>query len=50
MRAVTHVGTSGWQYRHWKGVFYPDGLNVQDWLRYYAIKNGTRSIGLLKAA
>jgi uncharacterized protein YecE (DUF72 family) len=36
MQAVTHIGTSGWQYRHWKGVFYPDGLKVQDWLTYYA--------------
>lgn len=33
---MTHIGTSGWQYKHWKGVFYPDGLNVQDWLTYYA--------------
>jgi len=36
MRAVTHIGTSGWQYRHWKGVFYPDGLKIQDWLTHYA--------------
>jgi uncharacterized protein YecE (DUF72 family) len=36
MRATTHIGTSGWQYKHWKGLFYPQDLNVQDWLAYYA--------------
>ncbi|MDX1434381.1 MAG: DUF72 domain-containing protein, partial [Gammaproteobacteria bacterium] len=32
----THVGTSGWQYRHWRRVFYPDGLPVSGWLAHYA--------------
>jgi uncharacterized protein YecE (DUF72 family) len=36
MHAATHIGTSGWQYRHWKGVFYPKELRQQDWLAYYA--------------
>lgn len=31
-----HIGTSGWQYRDWRGVLYPDGLPQRDWLRYYA--------------
>lgn len=30
------VGTSGWQYRHWRGRFYPPGLPVNRWLEYYA--------------
>lgn len=30
------VGTSGWQYAHWRGVFYPAGLRQVDWLGYYA--------------
>jgi uncharacterized protein YecE (DUF72 family) len=30
-----HVGTSGWQYRHWRNVFYPPGLRSQDWLQFY---------------
>jgi uncharacterized protein YecE (DUF72 family) len=33
MRA--HVGTSGWNYNHWKSVFYPEGLKSKDWLAYY---------------
>ncbi len=31
------VGTSGWDYRHWRsGVFYPDGLDSAARLRHYA--------------
>ena len=30
------IGTSGWAYPHWRGVFYPDGLPTARWLAYYA--------------
>jgi uncharacterized protein YecE (DUF72 family) len=30
------VGTSGWQYRHWRGTFYPAGVPQHSWLEYYA--------------
>jgi uncharacterized protein YecE (DUF72 family) len=30
------VGTSGWQYRHWKLSFYPKAVKQRDWLRYFA--------------
>jgi uncharacterized protein YecE (DUF72 family) len=30
------IGTSGWNYRHWRGVFYPPGLPPARWLEYYA--------------
>ncbi len=30
------IGTSGWQYRHWRGTFYPPRLNQGLWLEYYA--------------
>jgi uncharacterized protein YecE (DUF72 family) len=30
------VGTSGWQYGHWQGVFYPEGLKSKDRLGFYA--------------
>jgi uncharacterized protein YecE (DUF72 family) len=33
---VVKVGTSGWQYRHWRGTFYPDGLPVSRWLDFYS--------------
>jgi uncharacterized protein YecE (DUF72 family) len=30
------VGTSGWQYRHWRRVFYPEKLHQRDWLPFFA--------------
>jgi uncharacterized protein YecE (DUF72 family) len=30
------VGTSGWQYRGWRGAFYPPGLPQRRWLEHYA--------------
>ena len=30
------IGTSGWVYAHWQGVFYPLGLRESKWLSYYA--------------
>jgi uncharacterized protein YecE (DUF72 family) len=30
-----HIGTSGWSYKHWKGIFYPENLKTTDWLEYY---------------
>ncbi len=30
------VGTSGWQYKDWRGVLYPPGLPVRLWLEEYA--------------
>ena len=31
-----HVGTSGWVYKHWKGIFYPEGLRPNRELEFYA--------------
>lgn len=30
------IGTSGWVYPHWRGVFYPQELRQPDWFSYYA--------------
>jgi uncharacterized protein YecE (DUF72 family) len=30
------IGTSGWQYRHWRGRFYPKGVAQSRWLEHYA--------------
>ncbi len=35
------VGTSGWQYRHWRGVFYPPQVPQKRWLEYYAERFAT---------
>lgn len=30
------IGTSGWNYPHWEGRFYPEGMATSEWLGYYA--------------
>ena len=30
------IGTSGWQYRHWRGRLYPAGLPMDRWFERYA--------------
>ena len=30
------IGTSGWIYGHWTGIFYPDNLPSKDKLKYYS--------------
>ena len=30
------IGCSGWNYRDWRGAFYPDGLPARRWLEAYA--------------
>lgn len=31
-----YIGTSGWHYAHWRGVYYPQDLPSEAWLSYYA--------------
>lgn len=35
MRNKLFIGTSGWNYPHWKGLFYPQDLSSSKWLEYY---------------
>ncbi len=35
------VGTSGWQYRDWRGVLYPPQIPQRRWLEHYANRYGT---------
>lgn len=35
-RATLRVGTCGYQYDHWRGVLYPEGLARAHWLQRYA--------------
>jgi uncharacterized protein YecE (DUF72 family) len=35
------VGTSGWQYRDWRGRFYPERLAQRSWLEHYASRFAT---------
>lgn len=31
----TYVGTSGWNYDHWRGTFYPETIPKARWLEFY---------------
>lgn len=33
---VIRIGCSGWNYRHWRGVFYPEKLAMKGWFGFYA--------------
>ncbi len=35
-RPGCRIGTSGYQYDHWRGVFYPEGLPKREWFGHYA--------------
>lgn len=32
---MLRIGTSGWSYHHWQGLFYPEKLPSGRWLEYY---------------
>jgi uncharacterized protein YecE (DUF72 family) len=38
------IGTSGYQYDHWSGRFYPDGLPKDEWFGWYAERFDTVEI------
>lgn len=42
--ARLRVGTSGYQYDHWAGVFYPDSLPRKQWFDHYAAEFDTVEI------
>src|SRR4029077_9978601 len=44
VRATARIGCSGWQYRHWRGLFYPDGLPQRAWFAHYASRFDTVEI------
>ena len=41
MSAAIHIGTSGWQYRHWIGTFYPERLAQSQMLSEYTARFDT---------
>jgi uncharacterized protein YecE (DUF72 family) len=36
LNAPVRIGCSGWMYKHWRGLFYPEKLPVKRWFEYYA--------------
>jgi uncharacterized protein YecE (DUF72 family) len=43
-RPALRVGCSGWQYKHWRGGFYPADLPASRWLEYYTLHLDTVEI------
>jgi len=41
---AARVGCSGWQYRHWRGDFYPETLPLSRWFQHYALTFDTVEI------
>lgn len=39
-----YIGTSGWHYKTWQGVYYPEELKTGEWLAYYAKRYKTTEI------
>jgi uncharacterized protein YecE (DUF72 family) len=42
--AMIRIGTSGWNYKHWRYIFYPHGLPESRWLEFYGEHLGTVEI------
>jgi uncharacterized protein YecE (DUF72 family) len=42
--ARAFIGTSGWSYKHWRGVFYPAELRTSCWLSHYVKHFNTTEI------
>ncbi len=40
-RPEAWIGTSGWNYPHWSGLFYPKGMGPSQWFRHYASRFDT---------
>ncbi len=41
---IYYIGCSGYYYKEWKGVFYPETLGPKDWFRFYCARFNTIEI------
>ncbi|WP_232718438.1 DUF72 domain-containing protein [Gordonia metallireducens] len=41
---MLHIGTSGWQYKDWRGAFYPEQVPQREWLDYYSERFTTAEV------
>ncbi|MBD0862895.1 DUF72 domain-containing protein [Gordonia sp. zg691] len=41
---MLYIGTSGWQYKDWRGAFYPEKLPQRLWLNHYAERFSTAEV------
>ena len=40
------IGCSGFHYKEWKGIFYPESLPQKEWFKYYAEKFNTLELNV----
>ena len=40
-KGLVYVGTSGWNYKHWVGLFYPEKIKTDEQLTFYLMHFGT---------
>src|SRR4051812_28395298 len=38
---IAYIGTSGWNYKHWVGLFYPEKIKTTEQLEFYLIHFNT---------
>lgn len=43
-RSVIRIGCSGWEYKHWRGDFYPAEIPKAKWFEHYAARFDTVEI------
>ncbi len=41
-----HIGCSGFHYKEWKGIFYPEKLPVRRWFEYYCTRFNTLELNV----
>lgn len=44
MTPALRIGCSGWNYKHWRGPFYPDRMPMRSWFDHYAAEFDTVEI------
>jgi uncharacterized protein YecE (DUF72 family) len=43
-KPIIRIGTSGYQYAHWRGCFYPEQMAQKDWFQFYTTQFDTVEI------
>jgi uncharacterized protein YecE (DUF72 family) len=46
MPPLLYIGCSGFSFRNWKGVFYPEGLPPRKWFEYYCTQFNTLELNV----
>jgi uncharacterized protein YecE (DUF72 family) len=39
-----NIGTSGWSYKQWRGLYYPEKMKAREWLLFYTQQFNTTEV------